>query len=467
MSPMSPPSALGRTASYAFLLLTLLVVLADWAGIALVRYAAAALVILAVLLLMPLVPWKRRLFVIVALALTALAFATRTDASEILQRGLFTAAFIAAFFVSLTMLSDASASATSLERAGLYLTEQPPGRRYLSLTIGGHLFGLCLSYGSVALLGGLAETIARREPNPEVRRHRLRRMLLAVQRGFISTLAWSPLGFSMAISTTLVPGATWADAVGPCLVSSAIYAGAGWALDTIFKPRLSTPSAPRAPSERSWRDLWPLFVLLLMLAAMITGLGAATGHSVVSIVMLTVPVISLGWIALQNIDQAPVAAMLRRGAAYFTDVLPRYRTELVLLPAAGFIGVVGSALVKPMVAASGIDLAALPPIVLLLGLVWIFPIAGQLGMNPILVVSLFAPLLPDPAVIGVAPSAVIMAITAGWVMGAATSPFTATTLLVGGLGGVSATHVGWRWNGLYVLVSGGLVCLWIAYYASL
>ncbi len=464
---MSPSVILGRVASYMFLVLSVLTVISEWTGSAIMREAAILAVIPTVLLLAPLVPWKRRLFIIIALTLTAIVFATRADAVTILERGLYTAAFVGAFFVSLTMLSDASSSAASLNRAGQYLAEQPPGRRYLALTVGGHLFGLCLSYGSVALLGGLAENVAKREPNLEVRHHRLRRMLLAVQRGFISTLAWSPLGFSMAISTTLVPGATWADAVGPCLVSAAIYAGSGWALDTIFKPRLGRPSPQRASSERRFFDLWPLFALLLVLVATLMTLNISTGQSVVSIVMLIVPAISLGWIALQNSSAAPVAAVLRRASAYFTDVLPRYRTELLLLPTAGFIGVVGAALVKPLVVASGLHLETLPPLVILMALVWIFPIAGQVGMNPILVVSLFAPLLPDPAAIGVAPSAVIMSITAGWVLGAATSPFTATTLLIGGLGGVSATHVGWRWNGLYTLVSGGLTCLWIAWYAGL
>ena len=39
-----------------------------------------------------------------------------------------------------------------------------------------------------------------------------------------------------------VPGASWSDAVAPCLVTGLILAGLGWGLDTIFKPRLSTPA---------------------------------------------------------------------------------------------------------------------------------------------------------------------------------------------------------------------------------
>ena len=64
-------------------------------------------------------------------------------------------------------------------------------------------------------------------------------MLLAIQRGFVSTLAWSPLAFATAVSKSLVPGATWAEAVGPCMVSGLIITGLGWTLDTILKPYLS------------------------------------------------------------------------------------------------------------------------------------------------------------------------------------------------------------------------------------
>ena len=88
-------------------------------------------------------------------------------------------------------------------------------------------------------------------------------MLIAIQRGFVSTLPWSPLAFAMAISTTLVPGADWADAVGPCLVSGLLLAGIGWALDTLFKPRLSAPAPPRAEPDGAWSErLRPLLALL-------------------------------------------------------------------------------------------------------------------------------------------------------------------------------------------------------------
>ena len=49
----------------------------------------------------------------------------------------------------------------------------------------------------------------------------------------------------------------------------------------------------------------------------------------------------------------------------------------------------------------------------------------------------------------------------------ATLRFTATTLLIGSFGKVSATHVGLRWNGGYFLITATLLSLWVCVYGLL
>lgn len=249
----------------------------------------------------------------------------------------------------------------------------------------------------------------------------------------------------------------------PCAVNAFILAGLGWAIDSIFKPRLSVPVPPRAPATGTWRQMEPLFLLLALLLAGVGLVEETTDLSAVAAVMTVVPVLSIGWLAIQERDGRPGTARRvgARMAGYVVRDLPGYRSELVLLTMAGFIGTLGSRLVAPLVAHWGIDLAAVPAPAILVALVWLIPLAGQLGMNPILFVSLAAPLLPDPEIMGVAPSAVIAAMTAGWALSGASSPYTATTMLVGSLGGVSASHVGTRWNGAFVLIGGLLLSAWV------
>jgi hypothetical protein len=86
-------------------------------------------------------------------------------------------------------------------------------------------------------------------------------------------------------------------------------------------------------------------------------------------------------------------------------------------------------------------------------------------MNPILAASLIAPLLPEPAQMGVSPSAIVAALTAGWILSGVSSPFTATTLLVGKFAGISSVHVGQRWNGLFTVLCATVLSTWVVVYA--
>lgn len=437
----------------------------EWHGAMAFVHGAAAAVLVFIIVITPIVSWSRRVFVIVGLALFITALATRSDWLEIIEAGLQSAAFIAAFFTASACLRNAAATSPSIAESGRYLAHQPPGRRYAALTGGSHLFGIILLYGAIGLLGTLAEASARRETDPEIARIRVQRMLLAIQRGFVSTLSWSPLTFSMAISTTLVPGASWADAFGFGLVSAVFLAGTGWALDTIFKPRLSGPR-PRVQPVGSWRSLVPMLILLVILLSIVGGVSALTGLRAVAVVLVVVPLLAAGWIAMQHAGDAPVSNVLQRAAGYSEDLF-NYRSEMILLVMAGFIGTLGSRLLLPLLAGANLDPSAIPAWMILVAIVWIIPLTGLLGMNPILSVSLMAPLLPNAEAMGITPVAVIVAITSGWALGGASSPYTATTLLVGNITGVSAWHVGLVWNGVYTVLCGLVLSGWVALVAQI
>jgi len=131
---------------------------------------------------------------------------------------------------------------------------------------------------------------------------------------------------------------------------------------------------------------------------------------------------------------------------------------------AGYIGTVGAQLLAPLMAHIGLDLSVVPPWLVLVSFVWIIPLAGQFAMNPILAVSLIAPLIPAADTLGVTPTALIVAITSGWALSGASSPFTASTLLTSSFSGVSAVRVGLVWNGVYVLLSGLVLSGWVVLY---
>ncbi|WP_414833945.1 hypothetical protein [Afifella sp. YEN Y35] len=454
-----------RLAGWLLIATCFFVFLAQWSGESILVGAEIVTVIPAVLLLARRTGRMQTVFLSVGCILFAVTLATRADWLTLTASALKTTAFIAAFFTATTALRYAATSSPAVIECGRLLAEQPPGRRYGALTTGGHLFTLVLNYGSIALLGALAEESSRREDNPHIRAIRLRRMLLAIQRGFASALTWSPLAFATAISISFVPDTTWKEILGPSLVSSLILAVGGWLLDTLIKPKVSASPSTPVVTELSWTSIWPLPVLLVVLGVSVGGIHLATGVRATAAVILVVPIISLAWIAFQNRDDAPMRHVRERTGLFVTRQLLGYRNELVLLTMAGFIGGLGGHLLSPFVLGAGFDLSSLPGWLLLIGLLWIIPAAGQLGMNPILAVSLIAPLLPEAREVGIDPSDIAVAMTAGWALAAASSPFTASTLVVGGFGSVTARYVGLVWNGLYVVVTGLALSAWVAFLA--
>lgn len=443
---------------------TLLVVCKEWgiAGWSAPLKLLLVLVLLAILTLR--VRASRQAFVAVAALLTGALAVTDPGWFDVALQGLGTAAFIGAFFASLSTLRTVAGTSPAIQRAGTFLAAQPPGRRYAALTVGGQAFALLLNYGALQLLGALAMANAKTETDPERRAHRTRRMLLAIQRGFVSSLPWSPLSFAMAITTSVIPGTSWAQAMVPGLMTAAIVAGLGWGLDTAFKPRLSTPSQPRAAPDGTWAVMLPLAGLLAILVVGVVMLYALSGVRIVGIVAVLVPGIAVVWMGIQHWHEAPLARVSARLRDYVLHELPGYRGELVLLMSAGYIGTVGSALLGPLMAQAGLDLSLLPPWLILVSFVWLIPLAGQIGMNPILAVTLIAPLIPGAASLGVEPTALVVALTAGWSLSGISSPFTATTLLIGSFAEISALRVGLVWNGVYALICGVALSLWVVAY---
>ena len=456
---MTPNPLIDRAAAGLLIVLTALFAAREW-GAGVPGEIIEGLSLLVLLLLGLNVRLTRKAFILVGLALTLWLALTGEDWLGHARRGLEKAAFVAAFFVALSTLRNVAETSPALRKGGAFLAAQPPGRRYGALTIGGHLFALLINYGSISLLGSLASNAARAEADPVIRGHRTRRMLLAIQRGFIASLPWSPLAFSLAITTALIPGASWAGAAVPGVISAVIITMTGWAMDSIFKPRLGRP-APKREVEGSWSLMLPLVLLLFLLAGMVSGAHFLTGIRVVGVVMVVVPAIAAVWAVIQRVGLGREGSLRGRARGYVTGELPGYRGEIVLLMMAGYIGTVGAPVLQPLLMSLGFSPEALPTWAVLVILVWIVPVLGQFGMNPILAVTLISPLFPSPEALGIPPAAMVAAITAGWAMSGATSPFTATTLLIGSFGGVSATHVGLRWNGVYFLVATSILTGWV------
>ena len=458
---ISIPSRVFSSAGLLPAAVVVLMVCFEYTGDSAFAVAASVLAVFAVAVFSFGVGASRVAFVLIAIALVLWAALTTTGWLEATAIAAQRGAMIMALFTALTAIRSAAMSAPEIVECGRFLARQRPGLRYTALTIGGHLFSLILLYGSISLLGTLASESAAREPDPDIRRQRTRRMMIAIQRGFAATLCWSPLGFSMIVSLAVVPGASWTAVALPGVVSALIMLVVGWGLDTLYKTRGPLKAHPQE-TGRWLEQLRPLLVLLCVVLVGVAMLHVVTDVDVIGAVMSLVPVIALLWVAMQQPPSGVTrsANVRQRALLFFTHELPIYRGEIVLLFMAGFIGSLGAFLLVPLVQAQGLDLTAIPPWIIIVAMVWIIPFTGQLGMNPILAVSLLVPILPSPEVMGIPPTALVVAITAGWALSGTTSPFTASVMLAASLGGVSPMRAGLGWNGVYTLVAGAALTLW-------
>ncbi len=455
--------------------LTVLVIAAEARGEPVLKAWAGGLGVAYLVCVVREVRWSRRAFVGIGAALSVFAVAAKPGGAAMVADALAAGGFVIAFFVALSALRAAAATSASIRRCGEYLATRTPGKRYLALALGGHLFSLVLNYGSISLLGTLveqAETEADGRPRNAVK---VRRMLLAIQRGFAATLCWSPLSFSMAIGPAVIAGSSWGGVAGYGIVTALLVILMGWGLDSAFKPPRPVGAPPPSLPVGSLRSLVPLLALLATIVAGVGALMAVSGLRVVIAVMAMVPLISLAWIAAQtawpeNPDSrvpSVFAELARRVRDYLGRELEGYKSEMVLLYMAGFIGKIGGDLAHPLVTTHLLDLSAVPGWAFLVALVCGLPALGMLGMHPILTASLIGPLLPDPAAVGLSPDIMLLTMAFGWGLTAVTSPFTATVLLIALFGRVSALTVGLRWNGLFLAAGCMLGVVWSLFLATL
>lgn len=440
-------------------------VLLRWgAGWAWLPWATGIAFVAAIALMVPRVRWGRRAFVVVATILT-LAAATRGEAGlAAMGTATLLAAFVASFFSALSTLGKAAESSPAIHRAGQFLAVQPPGRRYAALTLGGQLFSLVLNYGSIQLLGSLAIASLSRDGDERVRKIRTRRMLLAIERALVSTLTWSPLTYSVTMVTLLVPGVVWGAVLLPGLVSGAILAATGWAMDALSAPRRRSGAVRRHEARGSWRDLLPLLFLLFLLGSVVFTIFRLLQIQVPGIVIAVVPVLSVLWLLIQARGRADPGETGRRISRYVFTQLPDMRSEIVLLSMAGYIGSIGSFLFRPFAETIAPALMSAPGWAILSGLIWLIVATGQIGMNPLLTVTLIVPALPPVQDLGIGQTSMFLALTAGWALNGISTPFSAMAVILGRFSGADPRTVCLKWNGPYTLAAGALLTAWVLFF---
>ena len=366
------------------------------------------------------------------------------------------AVFLMAFILLLGLVQEAAVTSRSVAETGIWLTRQPPGRRFLSLFGGTNVMGVLFNLGVVSLLAPLIRRgVEEAAPGDPLNPVRERRQLNAMLRGFAWCVVWSPTAVAPLALIELIEGIDrWLWMLWGLGLTGLVMA-LGWIEDRIswghlVARRRAAAAMPRA-AVAGFAAVCAV-LLALTLAAM-----WLTGGSVVLGLMLACPVLMLGWLAVQESGRLPerLGAILGPGLAQSVPLA-------VTLACSGFLGRSGAALVPAETVAEVLGLDRLPAYVFLTSLAVAVALFSQIGVSPIMMAVFFGSLLGALPGLPADPTLTALAISCGWALSMTSSPFATVVLLTARVTGHGERELTWGWNlpftaGCVLLI---LACFW-------
>lgn len=317
----------------------------------------------------------------------------------------------------------------------------PRGRKALWRTlIGVHLFGAVINLSTVVILGDRMAT-----------RGRLgKRRALALSRGFAAAAFWSPFFSAMAAALTYAPGAQLGIVALAGLPMAAVSL---WLTAREIDPEDPRLGAPFVGYPMRFSALW---IPGLLVASVLVTHALVPGWSILAIITLSAPLLTLGILTAQRRSGAwqPLEDHIKRGLASTVNELVLFLAAGVL--AAGLISLTGQLGDWLPFTRFGPPQASLV-LVVMVGL-------AAFGVHPIITIAAcgawLAPLHPNPNLLA-------MTLLMAWGIGVPANPLSGLHLMMQGRYGIDG-YAFLRWNAGYVLkcLGAGVVLLY-AYGAML
>ncbi|WP_372921613.1 hypothetical protein [Roseovarius sp.] len=365
-------------------------------------------------------------------------------------------AFLASLILSLSFLRAAASGSPLITACSRILVRQPPRRRYFALLSGGHFLGVIINFGVLNLIGPMVMKTDRSEPGGLAHRHR---MMLAVIRGFSLAMLWSPTTLAQALIVEAVPGLEWIDLLPFTLGSAIVIAGLGYLFERVSVP--APPPSGAQSSPISYRPLLHLCLLITTFLAIILIVSHQAKLSLIYAILPVAPVFSLLWIFYDCKVHRGNRALTATGRELSKIVrgFPFQANEIVLLGSAGYLGAIVAAFLGGSALNTGGFISAMPDTGLVVGMMVLIAIAAQIGINPVVSVSITGGVLATMPSLPVDSVALGLALALGWTISHGSSPFSAAALIAGRNMGLPAWEVGYRLNGLYSLALTGVSAL--------
>jgi hypothetical protein len=368
------------------------------------------------------------------------------------------AAFLAFFVVALGTLRDAAQTSKLVRTCGRIIVNQSPGRRYLTLTVGGHLMSALMSLGAVNLLGTMVRRAVHESRNSDderVRQIRLHRMSLAVLRSFCAVPIWAPTSVAIAIIVSSSLDVTWRDMLPYGGAATLLYLGLGWALDrlTFQRPKVPGQPAPRQPFLRPFAALTGIVILVPITGGVI---ARQLDLNLISGLLIAIPFISIGWTIIQKRHYGMHKAAFLTGRRISRKILPSFRetrNEITIFAASGFLAVILLPQIDVQLLSAGISRFGLTEGPVLVVASWVMIGLALLSVNPLVTAILVIETLVALPGMAFAPEVVALMISVTWAIVVGLSPFATSTRLLGRCIGHMPSEIGFRWNLSFVVIA--------------
>ncbi len=374
------------------------------------------------------------------------------DLTGAMVDGLIRSQIFLVMFFAVMWLREPAVTSPSLRALRDTVVRQPAGRRYPILWLSAHFMGSVLNLAAMSLLS----TMAGEQTDERLKK----RLSLALMMGFTVASTWGPFYVSVAVVLTAIPGVSWIDIAPLGFVLSMILLFVGWGYDRLF-----LRARPRAGERRDGEPLTLVTIgraaiVLVQLIVLVMGAHEIIGLSIPVALGVIGPPFALAWAAVQaqkgNRWHGGVRPLARR---IFIN-LPELRNEAVAFVAASVLGVGVSKVLPPELISAQLQSFGITGDVVVVCLIFGMTLAGAAGLHPVILAILVGEVMP-PAVIGMPPAVLAMAILGVWGTSTMVSPFSATTLFMARVVHQPSHVIAWRWSPPVVFLACTVVAAYV------
>lgn len=314
---------------------------------------------------------------------------------------------------------------------------------YLGTKLLTHVLAVVLNIGAVSIVSKLTEASNIKSP---------RLVANAINRGFVSTIFWSPYFSAMALILSQLP-IKWSSIVLYAIGLSVISLLLSFFLDRQFiqaniQIDKRAPSIDEVEMKAAKKKVAELFIYLFVITAAVLLLEFMTSAAIVLMICL----VSLGFPLLWCLLKGKGADYFREFKGHLFFGIPRMKKEIVLFLIAGFFS---GAFVHSNMSGTLVGFIQsvfgsfhLGAAFFLAGIVFL---TSLVGIHPIVPITIYVTSI-NPALIGFSPEYFAVLLLASWGVSNTVAPATAVNNLLANLLKVDLMQVSIHWNVKYVLI---------------